>query len=275
MTEIETQDLVDNVNKQLSKLGWIINPFNTTGKQMDELTEILKQPLEEKIYLTLNESVVAFSYRSHYAVRALQLQSVKDYSHLYENGIFSYFRSDYISCTLNLLCALEGTLLRFYRHHATTPKDEPTVKELLNCFHDEPFQSRYENVNRWFEIYNEALYEALNQWIYVRTKNADLSKSVLNRNYIFHAVGSGNFYRREDVHRLILYFDNLLEILAMREERYDTFVSDIGSDPLRDKRANYYMSMMIEFAKMRLQEEELLKEHANYVSFLPEGFDKK
>jgi len=153
--------------------------------------------------------------------------------------------------------------------------DEPTVKELLNCFHDEPFQSRYENVNRWFEIYNEALYTALNQWIYVRTKNADLSKSVLNRNYIFHAVGSGNFYRREDVHRLILYFDNLLEILAMREERYDTFVSDIGKDPLRDKRANYYMSTTIEFAKLRLQEEELLKEHANYVSFLPQGFGKK
>jgi hypothetical protein len=84
-------------------------------------------------------------------VRALQLQSVKDYSHLYENGIFAYFRSDYISFTLNLLCALEGTLLRFYRHHAAAPKDEPTVKELLNCFHDEPFQSRYENVNRWFE----------------------------------------------------------------------------------------------------------------------------
>jgi ligand-binding sensor domain-containing protein len=87
MTEIETQDLVDNVNKQLSKLGWIINPFNTTAKQMDELTEILKHPLEEKIYLTLNDSVVAFSYRSHSVVRALQLQSVKDYSHLYENGI--------------------------------------------------------------------------------------------------------------------------------------------------------------------------------------------
>jgi len=63
MTEIETQDLVDDVNKQLSKLGWIINPFNTTVKQMDELTEILKDPLEEKIYLTLNDSVVAFSYR--------------------------------------------------------------------------------------------------------------------------------------------------------------------------------------------------------------------
>jgi hypothetical protein len=32
MTEIETQDLVENVNKQLNKLGWIINPFTTTGR---------------------------------------------------------------------------------------------------------------------------------------------------------------------------------------------------------------------------------------------------
>ena len=61
----------------------------------------------------------------------------------------------------------------------------------------------------------------------------------------------------------------------MREERYDTFVSDIGKDPLRDKRANYYLSMTIEFAKLRLREEELFKEHANYVSFLPEGFVRK
>ena len=51
----------------------------------------------------------------------------------------------------------------------------------------------------------------------------------------------------------------------------NTIVSDVVRTPLRDKRANYYAIMMIENAKLRIREEELL-ERAKYVSFLPEGF---
>jgi hypothetical protein len=43
----------------------------------------------------------------------LQLDHFKEFSHLYESGVFAYYKREYIAAITSMLPALEGILLSF------------------------------------------------------------------------------------------------------------------------------------------------------------------
>jgi hypothetical protein len=51
----------------------------------------------------------------------------------------------------------------------------------------------------------------LRKWLYTHTNDADFRISVLNRHYVMHGFEPGNFYRPQDVDRMILAFDVLID----------------------------------------------------------------
>jgi hypothetical protein len=67
------------------------------------------------------------------------------------------------------------------------------------------------------DMYRDTFVECLDRWLYRKTDESDFSLSALNRHFIFHSQGPENSYRPEDVHRLILALDLLVDFLAVRQ----------------------------------------------------------
>ena len=77
----------------------------------------------------------------------------------------------------------------------------------------------------------------LEDWIYKKTSHSDFSLSVLNRHYVLHGMDAGNFYRPQDVHRLILAFDLVIEFLSFQQGVFHTFLPNFSQDAFIDARS--------------------------------------
>lgn len=87
--------------------------------------------------------------------------------------------------------------------------------------------------------------------------------------HVLHGMDAGNFYRPQDVHRLILAFDPLIEFLSFQQGVFHTFLPDVGTDAFVDARRNYYGALsfgMPTAAQFWAIERTLLKQHARYVA---------
>jgi hypothetical protein len=117
------------------------------------------------------------------------------------------------------------------------------------------------------DMYRDTFVEFLDRWLYRKTDESDFSLSALNRHFIFHGLGPESFYRPEDVHRLILALDLLVDFLAVRQKVFYTFLPDDGQDAIFDKRRNYYYALAIgeiSVASCRRWERDMLKDHPRY-----------
>lgn len=192
----------------------------------------------------------------------------REYSHIYESGIFSYYRRDYIGAALCLLAAMEGILLSFCGWTLGNPDRKPTIPGLITRVRTAPLPYEEPTIAVLHNMYRDTFADFLSRWLYRPTSQSDFSLSVLNRHLVFHGLEPGNFYRPEDVHRLILAFDLLVEFLAVRQRVFYTFLPDPGKDIIFDKRGNYYYALAsgaITAAESWKTEREMLKDHPNYV----------
>ena len=82
-------------------------------------------------------------------------------------------------------------------------------------------------------------------------------------------MDAGNFYRPQDVHRLILAFDLVIEFLSFQQGVFHTFLPDFGKDAFIDARRDYYGDLSFgrpTVAQSWEIERTLLTQHARYVS---------
>lgn len=120
-------------------------------------------------------------------------------------------------------------------------------------------------------MYGAILADFLETWIYKRTKapDADFSLSVLNRHYVLHGLSPGEFYRPQDVHRLVLAFDLLIDFLGVDSGIYDgVFLPDPGQDAFFDRRREYFEGLSEGNYTVKQTwkiERSLLKDHPRYM----------
>lgn len=262
--------------------GWFVAPFLigaefTAVEQAGEY--IAKNPpyndqdrkaLEERIYRSLVEPAFDTDYRARATWYGNQLNHMRDFNHLYEGAMFAYYKREYAQTVLSLLTALEGILLSFYGFNIRSNERKPNIPELINKV--KSTAARFPAGNPMaigHDMYRDTLVRFLEEWIYKKTSQSDLTLSVLNRHYVLHGMDAGNFYRPEDVHRLILAFDLVVEFLAFQQGVFHTFLPDLGEDRFIDARRNYYGALALgipTIAQSWKIERALLQQHRRYVS---------
>jgi hypothetical protein len=272
-----------SVTARLVKFGWFVPPFmlgfefDRIRKVADEiaaappLSEDDRRATEQKIYLALCDSVFHPNYRAHHVVLALRLNYLSEYSHIYESAIFAYYKREYMACIVCLLGSLEGILLSFFgcSRNDRSSKKRPNMQQLIERVLGTRLNYPDQDVENGFNLIREMLAEFLRTWIYRSTwdSGADLSLSLLNRHYILHGVDSGNFYRPEDAHRMILSFDLLIDFLGQLQHVFEIFLPEIGKNPLFDRRRMYYAALSNGSPTIEQSwviERNLLKDHRNY-----------
>jgi hypothetical protein len=102
--------------------GWFVAPFligaefETVEKTAAYITENPPQSdqdrrnIEERIYRSLVEPSFNPGYRARATWYGNQLNHMRDFNHLYEASIFSYFKREYAQAVLCLLTTLEGVI---------------------------------------------------------------------------------------------------------------------------------------------------------------------
>ena len=170
---------------------------------------------------------------------------------------------------LCLLSALEGVMLSFDGYDINTGANKPYIPDLTKKISQ---TTSGFGANSAMDIrhntYRDILVKFLSDWIYKNTKDSDFSLSVLNRHYVLHGMEPGNFYRPQDLHRLILAFDLLIEFLCYPQKLFRIFTPNPGEDDFIDARRDYYQALSMgtpTTAQSWNIERILLKQHKSYV----------
>jgi hypothetical protein len=260
--------------------GWFVAPF-LIGAEFEIVEEaagrISKNPpqtfqerkdIEDQIYRALAEPVFNPGYRARATWYGNQLEHLRDFNHLYESAIFSYYKREYAPSVLCLLSALEGVMLSFYGYNLGLATRKPTIPDLINKIRTTPSPFASGSLKTAHDMYRDILVVFLEKWIYKNTDKSDFSLSVLNRHYVLHGMDAGNFYRPQDLHRLILAFDLVIEFLSFQQGVFHTFLPDKGEDKFIDVRRTYYEVLAHGIPTVSQSwgaERELLKQHVRYV----------
>lgn len=269
------------ISDRLMVYGWFVAPF-LIGAEFTIVEEadayVTQHPpksdqdrrdIEERIYHALCEPVFNSGYRARATWYGKQIPHFREFNHLYESAIFSYYKREYAQAVLCLLSALEGILLSFYGFNIKGSQQRPSLPDLLKCIKTATLPYNVRDFEVAHDMYRDTLVTFLENWIYKNTKTSDFSLSVLNRHYVLHGLEAGNFYRPQDLHRLILAFDLIIEFLALRGRILHVLLPDRGRDAFLDRRRGYYGALAKgtpSVAQSWKIERAFLSEHVNYVS---------
>jgi hypothetical protein len=227
-----------------------------------------RKDIEDRIYRSLAEPVFNPGYRARATWYGNQLSHLRDFNHLYESAMFSYYKREYAQSVLCLLSALEGVMLSFHGYNINSSATKPNIPDLINKIKTTPSPFPGTPLDVAHDMYRDTLVRFLEDWIYKNTNHSDFSLSVLNRHYVLHGMDAGNFYRPLDLHRLILAFDLVVEFLALQQRVFHTFLPDPGKDDFIDARRGYYQALASGFPTVEQSwniERALLKQHVRYV----------
>lgn len=259
------------ISSVLMAYGWFL-PTYLLGSDYDKIKKLFdyinanppsdhaaRQDIEDRIYSAMLDVVFHPNWRARGVWHGVKLPHFQEFSHLYESAIFAYYKREYPSCILLLLCTLEGILRSF------SGLSDPKFPQLIAAIRNAPPK----HILAAHQIYSATLADFLETWIYKKTTapDADFSLSVLNRHYVLHGLSPGEFYRPQDVHRLVLAFDLLIDFLAVDANIHHTFLPDEGQDPFFDRRRNYFRSLSEGDHTIKQTwriERDLLKDHPRY-----------
>lgn len=261
----------------LSDYGWFVPPFinGEEHRRIENLVDYIhanppidddaRRSTENKIHKELLDVVFSCQVRARYVWLALRTPHISKYSHLYESAVFAYYKREYAAVICLLLVALEGILLSvsgWRMGHG--PK--PSFSEVKATIATLSLADINPEINRIQEMFRGALSTFIDRWVYAHTSDTDFTLSLLNRHYVLHGMDAGNFYRPHDVHRLLLAFDLLIDLIAMISRAYRVIVEeDIDR---YEERMSFYCQLRNGILTLGLvgeREQGLLRQHPNYV----------
>lgn len=258
--------------------GWFVGPF-VDGDEHQRIKSLCahitanppqddagRRAIEDKIHKELLDVVFSTRARARYVWLALRTPHLKEYSHLYESAIFAYYKREYAASVCLLLVTLEGILLSINGWKVGQP-NKPKFRQLTDTIANLPLVNVNPEMNDIQEAFRDALSAFVQRWIYSNTDNADFSLSVLNRHYVLHGMDVGNFYRPQDLHRLILGFDLLIDLIAIINGTYRPSVE--ADNDVYQRREEFYRRLQGGAIQVHVagdSEQKLLREHPNYVA---------
>jgi hypothetical protein len=258
--------------------GWFIAPF-INGEEHARVKSLVayiqanpppddaaKRAIEDKIHREFLDVAFSNQVRARYVWQALRTPHVREYSHLYESAVFAYYKREYAGAVCLLLAALEGVLLSINGWRAGSPQRKPSFAQLKRTIANLSLLNINAQMNAVQAAFRDALSEFVSRWLYEDTSNADFTLSVLNRHYVLHGMDSGNFYRPHDIHRLLLAFDLLIDLIAMVNASYRPIVEE-DLDKYERRRV-FYENLRSGLLTVRAAadgEQILLQQHLNYV----------
>jgi len=262
----------------LMDYGWFIAPY-INGEEHDRVKKLVahiqanppsddaaKQAIEDKIHREFLDVAFSNQVRARYVWQALRTPHIREYSHLYESAVFAYYKREYAGAVCLLLTALEGVLLSINGWRAGSAQRKPSFAELKNTLAALTLANVNPEMNAIQRAFRDGLSQFVSRWLYEDTSNADLTLSVLNRHYVLHGMDSGNFYRPHDIHRLLLAFDLLIDVVAMIKGTYRSIVeADLNKYEQRRVFYDNLRTGLLSVTAAADGEQGLLKQHPNYV----------
>ena len=238
----------------LMRFGWFAAPF-INGAEYDRLEALCRRienvdvrdkaamaTAETEIFHVLGDPTYHPNYRAKFVALGIRLEHFNKFSHLYEEGIFSYYKRDYAGTVLLLLSALEGVLVALSGWQIGTGAQPGHQQLIRNVRESVPGRKLAPPLVAAHDMYRDVFANFLERWLYRHAHRADFGISVLNRHYVMHGLEPGNFYRPQDVHRMILAFDVLIDWLALNQGVFDN--AFINTDnPIIARRMEYYHAL--------------------------------
>lgn len=240
------------VNHRLNDFGWLVCGW-ISGGDLEELRIYLeglipsvggfeKGAVSREIDGRLTELAFSPRLRAFQTFRARELPHAADVSHHLDRALLHYYCRDFFSATLCLLPAIEGLMLR---HIGWTfgGNPKPHVDKVIAAIRARIPLIPAPEIQERHEAHKEVLIAFLERWIFRDLRTADLDVSHLNRNYVLHSMGEGDYYSASDCHRLFLLFDIYVDLLAYETGR-SLYAFPPKGELSIDLRAAHYLALI-------------------------------
>lgn len=276
----EEQEILDlqKVTAVLMDYGWFVPPFaiQSEVKALSVLTAKIvasppttdadKRKVEDEIHTHLMDAALSPQLRARFVWYAMRTPHLREYSHIIESAVHAYYKRQYTATVCLLLTAFEGVTLSIHGYTLGGVVKKPSFAQLTATLQSVPLVAINPVMNAFQNVMRDALGTFVDRWLYANTQNADFTLSVLNRHYVLHGMEPGNFYRPQDVHRLLFATDMLIELTAIREKVWRATVPDDAAE--YEERRAFYTELRdgeISVVAAGGREQQLLGQHANYV----------
>ena len=276
----EEKEILDlqKLTTVLMDYGWFVPPFviQSEVKALSALTAKVaasppttdadKRKVEDEIHTHLMDAALSPQLRARFVWYAMRTPHLREYSHIIESAVHAYYKRQYAATVCLLLTAFEGVTLSIYGYTLGGAVKKPSFAHLTATLQNVPLVAINPVMNAFQDVMRDALGAFVDRWLYANTQNADFTLSVLNRHYVLHGMEPGNFYRPQDVHRLLFAMDILIELTAIREGCWRASVPD-DAEEYEERRVFYSElrdgEMPIGVAGTR--EQQLLEQHTKYI----------
>ncbi|MBD2849096.1 hypothetical protein IHV22_04360 [Acinetobacter baumannii] len=142
----------------------------------------------------------------------------KNFVHIIESAVISYYRGNFIGSYLTLIPVVEGVMLRWLGYFGTGKK--PTFGDLKTFFRNSYQRQPCPGNVLFYDVFSKACDKLLTEHLFKDSRNGD-AYSNFNRHLAAHLLSDSQFATRENCVRLFLTLDLMSELYL-----YETYCSD-------------------------------------------------
>lgn len=261
-------------NQILTRLGFTIIGEEVTVQDMDviecicasininNMTEFERHETDDKLTEVFSKYVMnPFNRALNMNSLIMKAEHIKKYSHLVDQAYMSLFRGEFISTIMILVPVVEGTLLSLYGFDSTSSK--PNENQLLNKWSELEFKHNSKQIPHPF-MFDEYIRAFLDIWenTIFNKHNTAKDNLFLNRHYITHLMGEGNFHTRNNAIKMVLLVDLIAYVMAISHGQHHRFTYDTKQDEYK-RRVSYYQNLTLNMSQYKIYHT-LMQEHFHF-----------
>lgn len=250
LSEDLTGAQIANLETAAAKAKGLASPLPKAVE--DEIVEALFDPLRGVKPRALN--MVGLWMKS---------DTLKEFSHVVEQAYMAFYTGEMITVSMVLTPVIEGVLLRWFGFDPSKPDPKPGPQTLLNFVAEKTCSDAPQMVHPLLVEENIWAFANVFERLFFSWHTDAHKSSFFNRHYIAHLMGTDDFFRRNNVVRLLLLSDLLAHIVAACDGQHDRFETE---NKEFEERAAYYLARA-EYGlsnKGGLWYAKLMNEHKNF-----------
>lgn len=220
VTPLEEIDDLIQLNNNLVAYALSL-PSTVTGADVSNVRKLISDmPANEHKIINVFASIIM-----NPRMRALQKKGrfehfppFKNFVHIIESAVISYYRGNFIGSYLTLIPVIEGIMLRWLGYYGVGKK--PKFDDLKAFFRNFHQRQPCPGNALFYDVFSKACDKLLTEHLFKDSQDGD-AYSNFNRHLAAHLLTDSQFATRENCVRLFLTLDLMSELYL-----YETYCSD-------------------------------------------------
>jgi hypothetical protein len=262
MVEQKVVDDYKTINDKLLLYDWFVSPYYSgiefnkirklTAKLSSPTGRTEKEAFSKSFVDMLIKGNLNYHFRSIVVFEGYRVTpNLRKFSHLFEAGLFEFYRLNFITCLGVWIPIIEGVIRSFLN---------VTFDESVNRNDLRKLRAKYSEEQPFLDAVIDTILKYLSETFFKNVHGqSDLGAHNFNRHFFSHSISNEPLYCRDNCLRLLNIFDSFLAIDFIVDSYFKAIFD--GSHKRIKEREQYYRRIESALSDRDIFRTELLKDH--------------